>query len=175
MYYMVSSSQPLMRTFVSVNLSHSFEKWLWFWFSHSYLKEGASHCKGVFGSWIWIIENYFVEIFGSPLHLVFFDGDWKVYCFLTFGYLWWDLYFWKHCFFYRRATSLGRFFRASSTRLFGIACIREFSLASLWSMISSCYFSVAFVLFSWHIKSDMVDVCCTRERAHWPPWENRFT
>ena len=43
MYYMVSSSQPLMRTFVSVNLSHSFEKWLGFWFSRSYLKERASH------------------------------------------------------------------------------------------------------------------------------------
>ena len=39
-----------------------------------------------------------MEIFWSPLHLVFFDGDWKVYCILAFKYLWWDLYFsWNLC------------------------------------------------------------------------------
>ena len=51
-------------------------------------------CKGPFGSWIWIIQKHFLWIFlGSPLHLVFLDGDWKIYCFLAFGYLLWDLYF----------------------------------------------------------------------------------
>ena len=34
-----------------------------------------------------------MEIFGSPLHLVFLDGDWKVFCFLAFGKLLQDLYF----------------------------------------------------------------------------------
>ena len=43
MYCMLSSSQPLIRTFISFNLSHLFWKWLGFWFSHSYLKERASH------------------------------------------------------------------------------------------------------------------------------------
>ena len=43
MYCMLSSSQPLIRTLISFNLSHSFWKWLGFWFSHFYLKERASH------------------------------------------------------------------------------------------------------------------------------------
>ena len=178
MYFMLSKSQSLIRTFWSFNLSHPFEKWLWFWFSHSYLKEGASHCKGVFGSWIWIIEKLFLwKYFGSPLHLVFFDGDWKIYCFLAFGYLLWDLYiFGKHCLVYRRATSTWGFLHGFLNSLgLDTFCIRGFSLVSMRSMISSCYFSVAFVLFSRRIKSNMVDACCVGERAQWLPWANCWT
>ena len=44
--------------------------------------------------------------------------------------------------------------------------IRGFSLASLWSMIASCYFSVDLAFLSWYDKYDIVDVCvCRREGA----------
>ena len=42
-YCMLSSSQPLIRTFIYFNLSHSFWKLLGFWFSHFYVKERASY------------------------------------------------------------------------------------------------------------------------------------
>ena len=71
--------------------------------------------------------------------------------------------------------NLGVFAGAPQLAWIGFTCIRGFSLASLWSMISSCYFSIAFVLFSWRSKSDMVDVCCAGERAQWLPWANRWT
>ena len=114
-----------------------------FGISHSYLNERASHCKGVFGSWIWIIEKtILVEIFGSPLHLVFFDGDWKVYCFLAFGYLWWDLYFfWNIVLSTGGRLQLGRFCRGSSTRLYqgvfiSIIVIYDFILLFFCSICS---------------------------------------
>ena len=50
------------------------------------------------GLWLLDLDNrktILVEIFGSPLHLVFLDGDWKFYCFLAFVYLLWDLYFFE--------------------------------------------------------------------------------
>ena len=59
MYSMLSSSQPLIRTYWSFNLTHSFEKWLWFWYL-SFLFKGVSF-SFVRGSWIWIIENYFCQ------------------------------------------------------------------------------------------------------------------
>ena len=41
-------------------------------------------------------KTFLVEILGSPLHLVFLDGDWKVFCFLAFGKLLQDIYiFWE--------------------------------------------------------------------------------
>ena len=70
---------------------------------------------------------------------------------------------------------LGHFCRGSSTRLDWMRLYQGLSLVSLRSMISSCYFSVAFVLFSWRNKFDMVDVCCVGERVQWLPWANRFT
>ena len=36
------------------------------------------------GLWLLDMDNrktFLVEILGSPLHLVFLDGDWKIYCF----------------------------------------------------------------------------------------------
>ena len=40
--------------------------------------------------WLLDLDNrktFLRDIFGSPLHLVFFDGDWKIFWFLAFGYL----------------------------------------------------------------------------------------
>ena len=177
MYSMLSSSQPLIRTFWSFNLSNPFKEWLWFWYlSVLYKGESFSFIKGL---WLLDLDNrktILVEILGSPLHLVFFDGDWKIYCFLAFGYLLWDLYFVETLSCLQEGDfSLGVFARAPQLAWIGFACIKGFSLASLWSMISSCYFFVAFDLLSWRIKSDMVDVCCAGERVHWLPWANHFT
>ena len=58
------------------------------------------------------------KFFVSPLHLVFLDGDWKIYCFLAFGYLLWDLYFFGNIVFPTGGwLQLGHFCRGSSTRL----------------------------------------------------------
>ena len=54
----------------------------------------------------------------SPLHLVFLDGDWKVFCFLAFGKLVWDLYIFRdHVLSTGGWLQIGRFCRGSSTRL----------------------------------------------------------
>ena len=61
----------------------------------SFLFKGESF-SFVRGLWLLDLENrktFVVDIFGSPLHLVFLDGDWKVFCFLAFGKLLQDLYF----------------------------------------------------------------------------------
>ena len=75
-------------------------------------------------------------------------------------------FFRKYCLVYRRATSTWAFLQGFLNSLgLDAFCIRGFSLASMQSMTSSCYFSIAFVFFSWCSKSDMVDVCCAGERA----------
>ena len=144
----------------------------------SFLFKGESF-SFVRGLWPLDLDNrktILVEIFGSPLHLMFLDGDWKIYYFLSFGYLLWDLYFVETLSCLQEGDfNLGVFAGAPQLAWIGFVCIRGFSLLSLWSMISSCYFSIAFVHFSWGIKSDMVDVCCAGEGAHWLPWANRFT
>ena len=145
----------------------------------SFLFKGESF-SFVRGLWFLDLDNrktLLVEIFGSPLHQVFLDGDWQIYCFLAFGYLLWDLYiFGKHCLVYRRATSTWAFLQGLPNSLgLDAFCIRGFSLLSMRSMISSCYFSVAFVLFSWRSKPNMVDVCCAGERAQWLPWAKHWT
>ena len=63
----------------------------------SFLFKGESF-SFVRGLWLLDLDNrktFFVKIFGSPLHLVFLDGDWKIYCFLAFGYLLWDKYIFR--------------------------------------------------------------------------------
>ena len=171
--FMLSSSQPLIRTFWSFNLSHPFEKWLWFWFSHSYLKERASHLERVFGSWIWIIEKLFLWKFLDLL---------CIWCVLR----WWleslllpsiqeivmrSIFFGDHCLVYKRTTSAWPFLQGDLNSL-GLSSffIREFS----WPMISSCYFSATYSFFlmsqqiwyGWHLL-------CRREGAltssgkHW--------
>ena len=147
MYFMLSSSQPLIRTFWSSNLSHPFERWLGFCYL-SFLFKGESF-SFVRGLWLLGLDN----------RKNFFCG----YFWISFasGVLWWwlesllhpsiwvfvvrSIYSWNLCLVYRRATSLGRFCRGSSTCLLGFACIRRLSLVSLWSMILTCYFSVTFV------------------------------
>ena len=117
MYCMLNSSQSLIRTFVSFNLSHPFEKWLRFWFSHSYLKESFSFVKGL---WLLDLDNrktFLVEILGSPLHLVFLDGDWKVFCFLAFRKFVRSIFFGDHCLVYRRATSSWAFLQGDLNSL----------------------------------------------------------
>ena len=61
----------------------------------SFLFKGDSF-SFVRGLWLLDLINrktFLWIFFGSPLHLVFFDGDWKIDCFLAFVYLLWDLYF----------------------------------------------------------------------------------
>ena len=119
----------------------------------SFLFKGESF-SFVRGLWLLDLDNretFLVEIFGSPLHLVFLDGDWKIFCFLAFVYLLRDLYifFGKHCLVCKRATSTWAFLQGFLNSLgLDAFCIRGFSLASMRSMISSCYFSIAFVFFS---------------------------
>ena len=144
----------------------------------SFLFKGESF-SFVRGLWLLDLINrktFLWIFFGSPLHLVFLDSVWKIYCFLAFGYFLWDLYICgKHCLAYRRATSTWAFLQGflNSLRLDAF-CIRGFPLVWMRSMISSCYFSVAFVLFSWCNKSDMVDFCCAGERAQWLLWAKRW-
>ena len=112
MYCMLSSSQPLIKTFISFDLSHSFWKWLGFWFSRSFAK----------GLWLLDLINRktFLWIFlGSPLHLVFLDGDWKVFYFLAFEKLLWDLYLFLGIFVLSTGgrLQLRRFCKGTSTRL----------------------------------------------------------
>ena len=145
----------------------------------SFLFKGESF-SFVRSLWLLDLDNWKLflwKFFGSPLHLVFLDGDWKIFCFLAFGYLMWDLYifFEKHCLVYRRATSTWAFLERFLNSLgLDVFCIKGFSLASMQSMISSCYFSVVFAFFSWCSKSDMVDVCCAGERAQWLLREKRW-
>ena len=55
----------------------------------SFLFKGESF-SFVVGLWLLDLNNrktFLVDILGSPLHLVFLDGDWKVFYFLAFGKL----------------------------------------------------------------------------------------
>ena len=104
------------------------------------------------GLWLLDLDNrktIFVEILGSPLHLVFLDGDWKVFCFLAFGKFLWDLYLFRESLscLQEGDFSLGVFARGPQLAWIVFVFIRGFSLVSLRSMISSCYFSIAFGLF----------------------------
>ena len=63
----------------------------------SFLFKGESF-SFVKGLWLLDLDNrkkFLVDIFGSPLHLMFFDGDWKIYCFLAFGYFCKIYIFWE--------------------------------------------------------------------------------
>ena len=86
----------------------------------SFLFKGESF-SFVRGLWLLDLDNrktFLVEILGSPLHLVFFDGDWKIFCFLAFGYLMWDRYIFSGIIVLSTGgrLQLGRFYRVSSTR-----------------------------------------------------------
>ena len=74
----------------------------------SFLLKGESF-SFVKGFWFLEMTNrktFLVDILGSPLYLMFLDGDWKVFCFLAFGKLLQDLYFFGNlCLVYRRVTS----------------------------------------------------------------------
>ena len=63
-----------------------------------------------------------------------------------------SIFFRDHCLVYRRATSSWAFLQGI-LNLLGLAssCIKGFSLASLWSMITSCYFS-ADLTFSFMVQ-----------------------
>ena len=129
----------------------------------SFLFKGESF-SFVKGLWLLNLNNrkIFLWIFsGSALHLMFFGGDWKISCFLAFR-IFCEIYifFRDHCLVYRRAFSAGAFLQGGLNLLrSSSSCIRGFSLASLWSMITSCYFSVdlafSFVVqqiwYCWHL------------------------
>ena len=87
----------------------------------SFLFKGESF-SFVRGLWLLDLINIktFLWIFlGSPLHMVFLDGVWKVFCFLAFGKFLWDLYIFLGIFVLstRGRLQLGHFCRGSSTRL----------------------------------------------------------
>ena len=61
-------------------------------FSFLFKEEIFSFVRGL---WLLDLDNrklFLWIFFGSPLHLVFLDGDWKVFCFLAFEKFVWDLY-----------------------------------------------------------------------------------
>ena len=144
---------------------------LWFLFKG----ERFSFVKG-----LWILDlinrKTFLSIFfGSPLHLVFLDGDWKIFCFLAFGKFVWDLYFFGIIVLSTGGRlHSGIFARGPQLAWTGFVCNRGFSLASLWSMITSCYFCVDFVFFSWHSKADIVDVCLCKRESTLVTWSKRW-
>ena len=137
----------------------------------SFLFKGESF-SFVKGLWLLDLNNrktFLVDILGSPLHLVFLDGDWKVFCFLAFRKLLWDLYLFQESLFCLQEGdfNLGIFAGGPQLAWIVFIFIRGFSLVSLRSMISSFYFSVASSFFlmlqqiwyGWHLL-------CRRE-AHW--------
>ena len=89
-----------------------------FVFSFLFKGESFSFVKGL---WLLDLNNtktFLMEILGSPLHLVFLYGDWKVFCFLAFGKLLQDLYFLGNiCLVYRRATSTWGFLQGDLNSL----------------------------------------------------------
>ena len=81
-----------------------------FFLSFVFKGESFSFVKSL---WLLNLNNrkIFLWIFyGSALHLMFFGGDWKVFCFLAFEILC-EIYvfFRDHCLVYRRAFSAGAF------------------------------------------------------------------
>ena len=122
--------------------------------SFLFKEESFSFVRG-----LWILDlnnrNNFLWIFsGSALHLMFSNGDWIIFRFLALWKFLWDLYFFAII-----VLSTGGHFGwsifAGGPQLvrFSSSWIRGFSLVSLWSMITSFYFPVAFGFFTlyWQI------------------------
>ena len=112
----------------------------------SFLFKGESF-SFVRGLWLLNLNNrnIFLWIFSRyALHLMFFSGDWKISCFPAFR-IFCEIYifFRDLCLVYRRGF-LARAFLQGDFNSLGLSssCIRVFSLASLWSMITSCYFFI---------------------------------
>ena len=86
--------------------------------------------------WLLDLDNrklFLWKFSGSPLHMVFFDGDWKVFCVLSFGNLY-EIY----VFFQESLSclqegdfSLSVFIGAPQLAWIGFARIKGFSLVSL--------------------------------------------
>ena len=101
----------------------------------SFLFKGESF-SFVRGLWLLdlINRNIFLWIFsGSALHLMFFGGDWKIFCFLAFG-IFCEIYtfFRDLCLVYRRAFSAGAFLQGDLNLVgLSLSCIKGFSLVSL--------------------------------------------
>ena len=97
---------------------------------------------------------------------MFLDGDWKIYCFLAFGYLLRDLYFFGNIVLsIGGRLQLGRFCKGSSTSLAWMYLYQGvfISINVIYDLI--LLFSVDFSFFSWCSKSNMVDVHCAGKRA----------
>ena len=97
MYCMLSSSQPLIRTLYLLILATRFESGqdLVMIEVLSFLFKGESF-SFVRGLWLLdlIIERLFCGNFsGSALHLMFSNGDWKIFSFLAMWKFLGDLYF----------------------------------------------------------------------------------
>ena len=137
----------------------------------SFLFKGESFLF-VRGLWLLDLDNrklFLWKFFGSPLHLVFLDGDWKIYCFLAFGHLLWDIFIFRETLSCVQEGDFNLGVFAGFPQLAWLGCILYqgvfISINVIYDFI--LLFSVAFVLFSWRSKSDMVDVCCAGERVHW--------
>ena len=118
----------------------------------SFLFKGESF-SFVKGLWLLDLNNrktFLVEILGSPLHLVFLDGDWKVYCFLAFGKFLWDLYLFSGIFVLSTGgrLQLGLFCRGSSTHLDWLRlCQRVFiSVIAIYDFFLLFFCSILFFL-----------------------------
>ena len=122
---------------------------------------------------LWLLDlnnrkTFLWKFSGSALHLMFSNGDWKIFSFLALWKFLWDLYFLLSLFCLQGGILARAFLQGGLNSLgLGSSCIREFSLVPLWSMITSCYFSVDLAFLSWYSKSNIVDVCSAGERVHW--------
>ena len=128
----------------------------------SFLFKGESF-SFVRGLWLLDLKNRNIFpwiFFGSTLHLMFSNGDWIVFCFLAFWKFLWDLYFSAIIVFPTRGHfGWSVFARGPQLAWFSSSSIRGFSLVSLWSMITSFYFLVAFgffilywqIWYCWHL------------------------
>ena len=117
----------------------------------SFLFKGESF-SFVRGLWLWDLNNRrtFLWIFSrSALHLMFSNGDWKIFSFLALWKFLWDLYF----LFANIVLPIGGHFGwivfagGPQFAWFSSSWIKGFSLVSLWSMITPFYFLVAFGFF----------------------------
>ena len=121
----------------------------------SFLFKGESF---LFVRGLWLLDlnnrNIFLWIFsGFALHLMFSNGDWIVFCFLALWKFMWDQYFFAiivlstgGCFGWSVFVGGPQLVRFSSS------WIKGFSLVSLWSMITSFYFLVAFGFFILYLQ-----------------------
>ena len=131
------------------------------------------------GLWLLNLDNRkknLVDIFGSPLHPMFFDGDWKIFCFLSFEYLFWDLYIFQETFSCLQEGNFNLGVFAGMPQLAWLGCVLYqgvfISINVIYDLI--LLLSVDFSFFSWCSKSDMVDVCCAWERVQWLLGEKRW-